>query len=336
MIMSVSAGADSALGYKVQSPIILIMFNRPKQTREVLHQISLARPSQLLVVSDGPRIGVSGESELVQECRDLIRLIDWDCEVHTKFSNQNLGCRKSVSEGLTWAFSLVDTAIILEDDCLPAQSFFRFCDVLLERYRLDESVGSICGSNLDEEETHNLQFSYFKSSYPAVWGWATWKRVWDQYTADLTDFKVSSVREVVRSRQLPRLSHRFWTSRFEFVSKDKIDTWDYQLVFLHWRLGMDSLIARENLISNIGFGAEATHTLNPNSPYSQKRLSSLSFPLRHPNNYEASEYVNPHIGQNRFRVSLVALLIERLYLLLPPALSDFARKLLSSFHRINR
>lgn len=334
--MSVSGAAESALGYQTQSPIILIMFNRPMQTREVLHQISLARPSQLLVVSDGPRIGVSGESDLVQECRDLIHLIDWECEVHTKFSNQNLGCRKSVSEGLTWAFSLVDTAIILEDDCLPAQSFFRFCDELLERYRLDESVGSICGSNLDEEETHNLQFSYFKSSYPAVWGWATWKRVWDQYTPDLTDFRASSVREVVRSRQLPRLSRRFWTSRFEFVSKDKIDTWDYQLVFLHWRLGMDSLIARENLVSNIGFGAEATHTLNPNSPYSQKRLSSLSFPLSHPDNNESKKYLIPPIGQSRFRVSLVGLLIERLYLLLPHALSDFARKLLSSFHRTNR
>ena len=144
--------------HQLSTAILLITFNRPKTTQKVLHAIAQVKPRKLYVVSDGPRSGLKGEVELVQECRNLVSNIDWPCEVITKFSETNLGCKKSVVEGLDWVFSQEDEAIILEDDCVPTSDFFVFCEEMLNVYRLDTRVGSICGSILDAIAAPSKEF----------------------------------------------------------------------------------------------------------------------------------------------------------------------------------
>lgn len=334
-LMGAVAGLDSksigvASNRPVESPVVLIMFNRPNLTRKVFDVIAAARPRKLFIVSDGPRADIKGDAQLVNECRAIIKSVNWECEVFTKYSEGNLGCRESVASGLSWVFSKVERAIILEDDCLPSTGFFQFCDELLELYKSDKSIGSICGSNLDSEETRNLTASYYPSRYPAVWGWATWRRVWNQYNSEMNEQEILSSRASILKLGLPPQSQRFWLSRLNLIAQRKLDTWDYQLVFLHWRNGMKSLVSKLNLVSNIGFGEGATHTINSNSEFANKKNLEPVFPLLHPDKNEMSKALESQFGQNRFRYSWVKLLMENFYNKLPMGLKQSIRRLIAS------
>lgn len=258
-----------------------IIFNRPEQAARVFEAIAKARPKVLLVVGDGPRQNVPGEAEKVDKCRELLERIDWPCEVMTNFSAINLGCRNRVSTGLDWVFSKVDEAIILEDDCLPSQDFFDFTSELLDRYRQDERVGSISGSNPGHFSSDQFE-SYHFSSFPAIWGWATWSRVWTKYNASIPNWpdKRSSgfLREVLNTKN----AVRFWKESLDQVHAGKIDTWDYQLSFLHWTENYLSVVPNQNLVTNIGFGPDATHTLNASSAFANSKTGVLEFPIVHP------------------------------------------------------
>lgn len=314
----------------VQSPVVLIMFNRPNLTRKVFDAIAAARPRMLFVVSDGPRSDIKSDVQLVNECREIIKSVNWDCEVFTKYSEENLGCRDSVASGLSWVFSKVERAIIVEDDCLPSMGFFQFCDELLELYKTDESIGSICGSNLDPAETRNLTASYYSSRYPAVWGWATWRRVWNQYNSEMKEPEISGSRASILKLGLAPQSKRFWLSRLKLIAQMKLDTWDYQLVFLHWRTGMNSLVSKLNLVSNLGFGQGATHTINASSEFANKESHEPVFPLLHPSRDESSKALELRFGQNRFRYSWIKLITENVYFNLPTGLQGLIRRLFTA------
>ena len=314
----------------VQSPVVLIMFNRPNLTRKVFDAIASARPRMLFVVSDGPRSDIKSDVQLVNECREIIKSVNWDCEVFTKYSEENLGCRDSVASGLSWVFSKVERAIILEDDCLPSKGFFQFCDELLELYKTDESIGSICGSNLDAADTRDLTASYYLSRYPAVWGWATWRRVWNQYNSEMKELEILGSREAIFKQGLASQSRRFWISRLQLIAQMKLDTWDYQLVFLHWRTGMKSLVSKLNLVSNLGFGEGATHTINSFSEFANKKKLEPDFPLLHPSSVELSRALEMRFGQNRFRYSWLKLQTENFYFNLPKGLQGLIRRLFTA------
>lgn len=307
------------------TPIVLIIFNRPEHTRRVFEAISQIKPQKLFVISDGPRTSRPNDKRKVAECRSIVSGIDWECEVEYKISDINLGCKTNVSSGLDWVFSKVDDAIILEDDCLPSANFYQFCHELLERYRDDLSVGSICGTNLDSKTTMNLEHSYYYSYFPAVWGWATWKRVWENYEVDLGKFTNKSIRSTLGSLPLSAASKRFWAGKFKAVRSGKVDTWDYQLVFAHWRLGLRSIISKQNSISNIGFGPDATHTLNSNSEYSALSREYISFPLIHPDEKEALGQLEQKYGMPVYEDTLLRSISERLYLALPKNLQALAK-----------
>ena len=314
----------------VESPVVLIMFNRPNLTRKVFDAIAAARPRMLFVVSDGPRSHAKGDVQLVNQCREIIKSVNWDCEVFTKYSEENLGCRDSVASGLSWVFSKVERAIILEDDCLPSKGFFQFCDELLELYKSDESIGSICGTNLDPAETLDITASYYASRYPAVWGWATWRRVWSQYSSEMKEPEILGSREAILKQGLAPQSKRFWISRLKLIAQMKLDTWDYQLVFLHWRTGMNSLVSKLNLVSNLGFGEGATHTINANSEFANKEKLEPVFPLLHPSSDEFSKALRLSFGQNRFRYSWLKLQTENFYFTLPKGLQELIRRLFTA------
>ncbi len=170
-----------------ETPVVLFVFNRPHTTRRVFEAIAQVRPARLLLVADGPRQDKAGEAEACQQVREIVSHVDWPCDVSTNFAESNLGCQERVISGLDWVFSLVEEAIILEDDCLPDLSFFPFCQELLERYRGDSRIAYITGTNLVEKYL-NTDESYFFSQIGGIWGWATWRSEWQRYDRHLEDW----------------------------------------------------------------------------------------------------------------------------------------------------
>jgi FkbM family methyltransferase len=240
-----------------ETPVALIVFNRPDLTEIVFRRIAAVRPKKLLVVADGPR--TEEEASLCAKVRAIIDQVDWPCEVLTNFSDINLGCRKRVSSGLDWVFSQVEEAIILEDDCLPDLSFFSFCQQMLERYREDLRVSTICGVNYLPSELRS-ENSYYFSKYCHIWGWASWRRTWHYYDVTLANWP--TVRDSgLLDRMLDySVEKAYWTYHLDESYKGRIDSWDYQFQLACWLAGGLAILPNRNLISNIGFRADATHT----------------------------------------------------------------------------
>lgn len=263
---------------QLDKPVVFFVFNRPDTTRLVFEQIKLARPRNLFVVADGPRPNRAGEEYLCAQTRQILDGIDWPCHVEVNFSDFNLGCKERIQSGLDWVFSMVDEAIILEDDCVPTEDFFPFMDAMLDRYRDDPSVGIVSGNCLILPK-HAPKESYYFSAFPHIWGWATWKRMWDLYEPDMESWG-----RIDRDELLSRV-HRRKTLRVHwkkvFDSASAIDTWDYQLVFSMWLHNKLSIAPTRNLVSNIGFRSDATHTTNESSD-NQVPIGQLDWPLNHP------------------------------------------------------
>lgn len=268
-----------------------MIFNRPDLTRRIFEEIRRARPRQLLVVADGPRSDRLGESAKCAAARQVLSRVDWPCEVRTNFSETNLGCKRRISSGLTWVFSQVEEAIILEDDCLPHPTFFRFCEELLERYRDDERVFHISGTHYRFEGERTRE-SYYFSRYNFIWGWASWRRAWAHYDVEMKQWP--QVRDGGwlndffggKSKADP------WIRSFQSIYDGEVDTWDYQWALAFWINHGLSIRPHVNLISNIGFGEDATHTTGE-SPNANLTTEAMLFPLQHPpfmmpNGYEDS------------------------------------------------
>jgi hypothetical protein len=267
----------------LQTPVALFVFKRPDTTRRVFDAVSRVRPTKLLLVADGPRQGKKGEAEACRQVRDIVTSADWPCEVLTNFAENNLGCRERMVSGLDWVFSLVNEAILLEDDCLPDLSFFYFCHELLERYRCDGRVAYICGCNLVEKYT-NIRDSYYFSRIGGIWGWATWRYEWQRYDRKLSDWP-----EIKRQQKLAEVlddpeAIEYWTRIFDAMHENRgPDTWDYQWSYTVLKNNSLAIVPKVNLVTNLGFGEGATHTTETDDRFILP-ASSLDFPLRHPSN----------------------------------------------------
>jgi hypothetical protein len=261
--------------------VLLIVFNRPAATRSVFARIAEVRPVKLLIAADGPRPDRPGEEELCREVREIVSAVDWPCEVLTNFAPSNLGPCERIVSGIDWTFSLVEEAIILEDDCFPDPSFFPFCRELLERFRGDSRVASISGTNFVGEYT-NTPYDYYFSQFCAGWGWATWRFQWqgfDRYLRNWPDIRRSGALGEIfdRSKDIA-----FWTRIFDMMFEGRgPDTWDYQWFYKNLFGNKLNVVPRANLIMNIGFSKEATHTRNPDRRLMPK-LAAATFPLKHP------------------------------------------------------
>jgi hypothetical protein len=264
-----------------ETPVALFVFNRPETTRRVFEAVAQIRPARLLLVADGPRPGRVGEAEVCRHVRDIISRVDWTCEVSTDFAESNLGCQERMISGLNWVFSLVEEAIILEDDCLPDSSFFPFCRELLERYRGDSRIAYISGVNLVGEYLRTPD-SYFFSEIGGIWGWATWRSEWQRYDRHLTDWpKLKRENLLSEVFQEPK-AVAFWTRIFDTMhAKTGPDTWDYQWLYTCLKNHSLTAVSSLNLVANIGFGPEATHTVNEDSRFILPAIG-VEFPLRHP------------------------------------------------------
>lgn len=237
------------------TPILLLVFNRPDVTAQVFDRIKKVAPKKLYVAADGFR----SESEIFKcdQVRAIVTNITWDCEIKTLFRAQNLGCGKAVSEGIKWFFEHEEAGIVLEDDCLPELSFFSFCSTMLKHFKEDDRIAHISGSNF--QDGHNRgDGSYYFSALTHVWGWASWRRAWKDY-----DFKISTFPKLdTQFNAFP--SHKpfapHWLKIFDRVHKGEIDTWDYQYAYHNLINGRKAVMPNSNLITNIGIGTEATHT----------------------------------------------------------------------------
>ncbi len=264
---------------QLSTPIALLIFNRPQLTARVLDIVRQVRPATLLVVADGPRSNHPGEAALCQQTREIIEQVDWPCEILRHYSDENLGCRQRVASGLDWVFSQVERAIVLEDDCLPDLSFFQFCDEMLDRYCDDERVMAISGDNFQGDRLVTDD-SYYFSRYPHIWGWATWRRAWQHYDLAMSDWPALRDRGWLLKLLRDNASAQYWTNIFQ-GSYEGFDTWDYAWVFACWRRGGLTILPARNLVSNAGFGEQATHTKG-DSPLANLPAETLAFPLRHP------------------------------------------------------
>jgi hypothetical protein len=261
------------------TPILFMIFNRPDTTERVFQQIRAIKPKYLFVSADGPRLQKAGEAERCTQARAIIKQVDWDCELKTKFSEKNQGCKVSVSSAITWFFENVEEGIILEDDCLPDLSFFKFCQELLERYRNDQRIMHISGNNFQDGRRKGTG-SYYASSLNHVWGWATWKRAWKKYDVTMAGYADDQDRFF---KMFPDATIRnYWQKNFDLVYTNRKDTWDVQwqyTMFLHRGLALHPNV---NLVSNIGFQTGATHTIDDFDPMANRKSERIEDMLQHP------------------------------------------------------
>lgn len=282
-------------------PVLFIIFNRPSSQRFVFERIRDLKPKQLFVAADGARKNVEGEVQLCKEARQIIEIgVDWDCELHLLYRDENFGCGLAVSSAITWFFEQVDEGIILEDDTVPQPGFFNYCAELLVKYRDDRSVMHIGGNSFhDSANRKATESSYYFSRFPFIWGWATWKRAWKLY-----DFEI-----IVKATEHERINwlnpifenesiKNYWINLYRKVEiLDVGFTWDYQWFLTIWKNEGKCILPNRNLVKNIGWGDAATHTTDSDHKLGGLMSFEMDFPLNAPVNME----INPELDLANFR-----------------------------------
>ena len=280
----------------LNTPVLFCIFNRPEITRRVFQRIREARPGKLLVVADGARTGRDGESESVAQTRAIIDGVDWPCEVLTNFADQNMGCKQRIASGITWAFEQTDELIILEDDCLPDPTFFSYCDELLNRYRDHPEIMMISGDNFQPHS--QTGDSYYFSHWAHIWGWATWKRAWQHFDADVSDWPQRKQENFLARIFSTAADQRHWEQVMENQHKGLIDTWDFPWTYACWKAGGLTILPDRNLVTNIGFGDSATHTTDAESRLAHLPtypISQLTHPETIKRHVVADQYTQDHV-----------------------------------------
>jgi hypothetical protein len=275
------ASTELTSSYEVKDAVLLIAFNRPTETQAVINRLRQVKPKKIYFAVDGPRPDRPREEMLVKEVRALVSSFDWDCTVSTRFLDANLGCGEGVSTAISWVLATEDSVIVLEDDIIPKNSFFKYCDELLELYKDDEDVFAVSGCNFVPEKFLPETESYRFSSIPHVWGWAVWKRSWETYSFDISNWRQDlPIRELRKSLGGSIVATFMWTRIFDLMAAKKIDTWDYQLCYAVLKSRSKVATVNVNSVTNIGFGNNATHTAL--APSYLLDAQEIRFPLSHP------------------------------------------------------
>ncbi len=247
-----------------ETPILFLVFNRFDTAQRVFDEIRMQKPKHLYVAADGPRESKIGEAEKCQKVRSLVDQIDWDCELKTLFRDENLGCAKGPATAITWFFQHVEQGIILEDDCVPHPDFFVFCDELLNYYKDNNRVMMISGDNF-QDGIKRGDYSYYFSAHSNSWGWATWRRAWLNYDFYLDRYSLLDFKGAINHYFDNWCERQVWIDKFLCMKKRDYLAWDYQFQFHVWKNRGICINPNFNLISNIGFGNDATHNFNKDS-----------------------------------------------------------------------
>ncbi|MCC6841005.1 MAG: nucleotide-diphospho-sugar transferase [Flavobacteriales bacterium] len=315
--------------------VLFIAFNREEPSRMVLEAIRQAKPPRLYFACDGPRN--AKEKERCERVRALVSMVDWDCQLFTRFSEVNQGVMMGESTAMNWFFEHEEEGIILEDDTCPDPSFFNYCEELLERYRHDERVWCIMGNNLMTEWEAKDGGSYYFSAhgYGAYWGWAGWRRVWKKYDVHMKDWPECRDRQLLNGHFLSKAEMTEAYKLFQGQFDGRIRSWDYQMDFARIINRGITCIPNINLVRNIGFGADGTHTVSENDKRNKSDLSRMSFPLKHPRFMVVDavrdlayfeRYIQPSLFR-KFKDAVKHLLPERLDEAITPFLSKVQKRL---------
>lgn len=281
----------------LDTPVLLIIFNKIVETQRVFNAIRKQKPKQLFVAADGPRFTVLGEQQTCEAVRTwVLSHIDWECDVNTLFREQNVGCGRGPSEAITWFFQHVDEGIILEDDCLPCDTFFTFSSNLLELYRENHSISIISGNNFQRIQPMQIDTDYYFSIFPSSNGWATWKRSWNKYDYFITDWPKTNKKKFLSFLFNEKEYQLWWQKKYDWIHKERPnDIWDFQFHFHCMARQQYAIIPSANLITNIGYGPNATHSQDPDNYFANVPTYEIAQPFRHPTqiirNYEADVFI---------------------------------------------
>lgn len=276
----------------IDTPVLLIIFNRIDTSMFVFDAIRQARPKKLYIACDGARKEKEREFEVVEKIRKyVVNNVDWDCQVKTLFSKTNLGCKNSVNDAISWLFENEEMGIILEDDTVPDISFFWYCQELLMKYKNDTRVGMISGNN--HMPWYQCKNSYVFSKFKKTWGWATWRRSWIHQDLEMSWEKTTYKDSIIRNMGYDKnKTFASWLRKIENVRTNRVSAWDYQ-----WFLALSSqnqlcIFPAKNLVANIGFGDNATHC-KWDAPTEVVNKYAIDFPLIHP------KYFVPELGYEK-------------------------------------
>jgi len=314
--------SDNGIKTGFDTPIAIFNFNRPYLTRQVFEVVRQIKPKRLLLVADGPRADRPNDARLCAEVRAIFDKIDWECEVSKNFADANMGSFMRNSSGLSWVFDTVEEAIILEDDCVPSLSFFPYCKELLERYRDDPKIAVISGNCFVPPGPEQADASYFFSIYGLTWGWATWRRVWRQVDLDMSWWEYSAGRKLLKKTFPNAFERLYWLWLYEDIHRGLIkNAWDYQLILTMFRNLWLCVVPKVNLISNIGFGSDATHLIDDATPLAFMKRDEQEFPLRHPVKIFRSTKMDHEIFKfrilHKYQPSLIRQIMSRMLSVLP-------------------
>jgi hypothetical protein len=272
----------------ITTPVLFIVFNRPATTEKVFEAIRKAKPTKLYIAADAPRVGNESDIQKSLRVKEIVSNVDWACVVSTQYQERNLGCSLGPRAAFDWFFSKEERGIILEDDCVPNQSFFIFCQEMLEKFANDERIISINGSNLGYQlETGK---SYTFSRFMNMWGWATWRRSAAKIDYSLKEWNNERKPLLVMYKRLrQRLFdidinwYKYWQEKFDLTITNKnITWWDWQWIYHQIRDKQLSVVPAVNLISNIGFDGDATHTKAADNPAAVLPSKEMELPINHP------------------------------------------------------
>lgn len=275
-----AVNALSSVSGSQQTPVLIIGFNRPDHLSALIDNLRQVKPAHVYVALDGPRPDVPSDEAKVRACRDLVDSIDWTRDLHKNFRISNLGCGLGVSSAITWFFGNTERGIILEDDIIPDPSFFPFCTQLLDRYSANERVLAISGCNFVPPNSQSRPADPYRfSRVPHIWGWATWRRAWRRYRLDISGWPRNLPPHRLWLRSGKSLAGAaYWASTFELLARKQVDTWDGQFVFAGMTSDQWTATSNINLIQNIGFGPEATHTREDRNEL--QHVGSVVTPMR--------------------------------------------------------
>ncbi len=274
----------------MDTPVLLIHFNRPESTRRQLDALKSIAPKHVWILCDGPRAHKPGEIEKVNTVRALLDDLPWDCEVQRLYRETNLGCFKSVSDGISWFLNDCEAGIILEDDVLADASFFPYCEALLERYADQPQVFAVAGHHRNPRPLE-MESDYGFSNYFECWGWATWRRAWEHFDPTISGWRDPALWNRICQRVLKKQRARFyWKIMFGLVDAGKRDSWAYRYMLTIWKDAGLVAIPSINLTENIGFTQEGTQTAH--FAGMEVRAGRQRFPLKHPDGIEADSSID--------------------------------------------
>ena len=297
----------------------MVIFNRPDRARQVFARVREARPKKLYLLADGPRPSVPEDEPLCAETRGIAGDVDWDCEVVEVFSDANLGCSGRITSGLERVFGECESAIVLEDDCLPHSTFFRYCEEALNHFRGDDRVFAVTGGKYPCEP-RTAPHSYRFSRMFNAWGWAAWRRSWQSIDFSMADYPAFKAERRIESYSRSALETRFFINGFEQASKKEIEPWDWAVMYAAYTRRQLMVMPDRNLVSNTGWGAEGTQQKNPRHILADLPTYPMSFPLRHP----------PEVAEN-------AVLDRKIYSMIGPLTGPrFVRSIRKRLRRIRR